>query len=271
MPSLICPSPTILDQTFPRDKYQLQVVGEALGEIQRLVEDDQVHLIVSETLQLFVEDFDWDRTEPFPLLSIIFNLLNQWILQPHEKVIILDVSDVDEFYSHPIPIGTNNDGLVDLWAEEVGKILFKHDACTIQRNFFIGIACDQAFAGLGIGQYHNPNGLRVFPLVGPEDIVSLEDAYQWDVPSDIHGRSVPLKVFLRNCKYIGATRVEPPHGDSHYHIYFGNYRWQLSRNDDPTPDQYLRELVEIVDLPLQVIKYVILEEKYPEKRLRFEF
>jgi len=269
MPPLICPSPTILDQSFPRDDYQLRLVGEALGEIQRVLEEDQAHLIVTETLQLFIEDFDWERTGPYPLLQIIYGLLNQWILQHHDKIIVLDVGDIEKYTPHPVPVSTQLNNYVELWSEEVGKILVRHDACHNQRNFFIGIACDQAFAGYEKGQFENPNNLRAFPLVGPDNLDQLDDAYVWNVPTNIRVQNIPFGLFLNNCMHIGATRVELPKGDSHYHIYFGNYRWQLSCNDDPTPDTYLRELEDIVHLPLSVIKFVILEEHYPEKILRF--
>lgn len=269
MPPLLCPSPTILDQTFPRDDFQLRVVSECLGEIQRVIEENQAHLILTEILQRFVEYFDWNRTGPYPLIQIIYNLLNQWILQPHDRIIVLDVGEIEKFTPHPIPVETQLNNYVDRWSEEVGKILVKHDACQNQHNFFIGIACDKAFAGYPKGQYDNPDNIRVFPLIGPKNLEQLDDAYKWLVPEYIRVTKISFATVLRNCKYLGATRVETPKGDSHYHIYFGSYRWQLSCNDDPTPDKYLGELVNILHLPLPVIKFVILEGYYPEKVLRF--
>ena len=270
MPSLLCPSPTILDQSFPRDDEQLSSIAVALGEIQKCLEDNKAELILTDTLKIFIEDFDWDRTGPFPLLSIIHNLLNQWYLQPTERIIVISTDDIQNFTPHPIPEGTIENGYVGLWADEVGKILIKHDRCCTNEQFFLGVACDRAFAGLDRGRYHNPSNSRVFPLVGPDDLENLEDAYEWQVPVNIRVARIPFNAVLRNCAVLGATRVEPPDRDSHYHIYFGRYRWQISCNDDPTPDDYLRELVANIGLPLHVIKFALLERELPPKVLKIQ-
>ena len=81
MPPLLCASSFILDQTFPRDEGELNLVSDALGALEEVVRNNEAHLILTNTLQEIVEDFDWQRTEPYPLLMTIYNLLTQWFLQ----------------------------------------------------------------------------------------------------------------------------------------------------------------------------------------------
>jgi hypothetical protein len=68
MPKLLCPSPVILDQSFPRDDDELNLVAVALGELQLYIEEDKAHLIVTNILRDLVADFEgFDWT---PLLGI---------------------------------------------------------------------------------------------------------------------------------------------------------------------------------------------------------
>jgi hypothetical protein len=268
VPPLICPSPSILDQTFPRNDEELSIINEAMGEIQKCIDENSINLLLTDTLRLFVDDFDWNRTGPYPELSIIYHLLNQWSFQPSERIISVSTDDVLDFHPHPIPEGTSESVYVNLWSEEIGKVLEKHNIYRKGNKYFIGISCEKAFAGLQKGEYINPESIDAFPLIGPFELNMLDDAYEWDVPLRIRTARISFSLFIKNCKIIGATDVEIPHRDSHYHIYFGNFRWQLSCNDKLIPDIFLQELESVLNLPLPVIKYAIIEEKYPEKNLR---
>lgn len=271
MPPLLCPSPVILDQSFPRDEYELRLVGEALGEIQNCIEKNRAHLILTDILRDLVESFDWVRTGPYPLLSIIFGLLNQWLLQPHVRLIEVDVSNVDDYQPHPLPQSTGKQGLAECWADEVGKLLTLHDSFCTGTQFFVGIACESAFAGEDLGEYDNPTGQRAFPLVGPDDLNQLLDAYDWQIPIDMYDRSVSFDSAFKNCGIIGATHVDPPASGSHYKVHFEGQRpWPLDKNTDPVPERYLRELTAITGYRLSVIKYALINGELPPKTLRFE-
>ncbi len=56
MSALLCPSPVILDQSFPRDEDELNLVAVALGELQLYIEQDQAHLILTSTLRDLVAE-----------------------------------------------------------------------------------------------------------------------------------------------------------------------------------------------------------------------
>jgi len=233
MPALLSASPVILDHSFPRSIYQLQSVAETLGIIHELVTQDNVHLILPETLADFILEPVWEgRTgQEIAILNEIYRLLMQWFLSPNKRLIKIDVSSMPGVVVHPLPEDVSNVGWTDLWAEEIGKLQELHD----QRcgdKFCIGIACERAFTEGILSEWDNPLNIRTFPLVGPE-LSDIENAYEWEQPpSDISRKLLPIADALKNVNLLGASEVIPPDGDSHYKINFpGKRPWTLSKND----------------------------------------
>lgn len=270
MPPLICPSPILLDQSFPRDEEQLRRVAEALGELQLLLEDGVVQLVLTSALQEFVSIFNFEG--PYPLLLEIYRLLDQWFLQPHEDLIRADVSSVGESLPHPVPSGCSDEGLITYWSDEVGKLLVLHDHCAAPGTFFIGIACSNAFAGHPLGTYDGPADVRAFPLVGPTEVMALHDAYTWHVRPDYAAQSVSFRDVQRNYSAIGAISFDPPSGGgSHYKVKFRGGRgrtWVVDKNYKEVPEQYLRELIEITGYPVLAIKAALIAGKLPHRVIR---
>lgn len=267
MPPLICASPVILDQSFPRSDYELQIVKDALGEIQYLLEKDFAHVIVTNELREIVESYDWTENKTFE----IYRLLDQWFLQKHSRLIEIDVSEIRDYSPHPIPKGCNEKGLTILWADEVGKILVIHDRCCTSGQFFVGIICEKACAGDSLGEYENDCGLRTFPLVGPEDINKLDDAYdsKWQLPRGSVKRKIKITDIQRNYKAIGAESIEKPKGDSHAKVKFKDGReWTLDLNIDPVSEDHLPGLAAVSGYPLNVIKYALVNGELPRRILR---
>lgn len=273
MPPLLCPSPVLLDQSFPRDEDQLNLVAVALGEVIGCVERNEAHLLLTETLREFVESFDWNPPRPFSLLTDIHRLLSLLYLQPNERLIMVDVASVGSYEPHPIPKGCENTGLIELWADELGKILTLHDQCYTE-SFFIGIACECAFSGEEANEYKNPDELRAFPLVGPDDLPNLEDAFEWTPTkssfNDIRLMEVSFDAAQRNIDVLGAIRVENPRGGgSHYIVIFnGGRSWPLDKNTDPVPERFLKQLIPITGYPLLVIKHALIFGELPITQLR---
>jgi hypothetical protein len=269
VPPLICPSPVILDQSFPRDEAQLRDVQEALVRLRELVVCEQLHLVLTETLEELVAECDWQERSNYGQLVDIHRFLAQLLLQPPPGLIRIDVSAVAEWRGHPIPEGCGSEGLIDFWVDELGKLLLLHDACGTRDRFFIGVACSRGFAGGPVGEYINPSGARAFPLVCPHSLDTLEDAYEWDVPSDFHTKPISFDDARRHVFRLGATSVDPPVGDSHYKVRFpGGRPWTLDPNVDPVPDRFLRELVDITGYPLAVIKTTLRTGALPGRKLR---
>lgn len=270
MPPLICCSPVILDQSFPRDAFELYLVADTLGRIQDQVRCDEVHLILTDELAELVENFDWSVREEYAILVDIYNLLRQWFLQQHKGLIRVDLSRIKEYNKHPIPEGCDAKGLVDLWSDEVGKLLVKHDRCCSRGAFFIGIACESAYCTGKPRCYMNPSGYRAFPLVGPNEIPLLVDAYDWQVHTDIKRKRVCFKDVVHHFKVIGAESLIRPPGGSHYKLTFkGGRSWELDSNIDPVAEEHLSELTSITGYTLSVIKYALLNGELPDKMLRF--
>ncbi len=270
MPPLLCASPTILDQSFPRDNYVLYLVADVLGRIEELIQNDRIHLILTNVLQdLFIE-FDWDsRRDQYAVLLDIHRLLTQWFLQPHERLIQLDISDVNNYIPHPLPEQTEKQkGLVELWSDEIGRLLVRHDQCCPHNQFFIGVACESAFSGNELGKYDNPDNQRTFPLVGPEEIDSLTDAYERILPCKGSPGSVSHKNAKRNILCLGGN-LDRIRGDHFVYVFEGGRSWPLTLRD-PVPEDHLQQLVSITGLSLQVVKYTLINGVLPEPTLRFD-
>jgi len=242
-----------------------------LGVIEKQVRTDEIHLILTDELADLAESFDWNVREEYAILNEIYRLINQWFLQPHERLIRVDLSEIQQYDKHPIPRGCQAQGLVALWSDEIGKLLTKHDKCCPSGEFFIGIACESAYCTGTPRCYINASGHRAFPLVGPSEIPSLADAYDWQVHRDIIRQSVYIKHVIRHYKVIGSESLIRPSGSSHFKLTFrGGRSWVLDANIDPVAEQYLNQLESITGYELPVIKYALLNGELPNKILRFE-
>jgi hypothetical protein len=92
MPTLLCLSPVILDQSFPRDDDELNLVAIALGELQLYIETDQAHLILTNTFMDLVADFegfDWTPSRD-KIQGEIYRLIQQLFLRKHKRIVQLD-------------------------------------------------------------------------------------------------------------------------------------------------------------------------------------
>lgn len=276
MPSLLCLSPILLDQSFPRSEEELKTVAIALGELEEFISNGKAQLITTQTLLDFINEFDWASNQP-NLLVEIYRFLDVLLLRQDYRIIdankyldLIGSFAIQDYYLHPLPKRCENqEGFLEIWSDELGKILFLHNQCS-GSDFFIGIACAYGFAGQCVDQYINPDGYRVFPLVCPDNISILIDAYEWDIPNDIHQRSVSVENVKRNCKVIGGV-LEKPDRDSHYKIKFQGQRpWTFSINDDPVPERYLKQLVDKTSYPIEVIKAALIHGKFPIKVLKLD-
>lgn len=137
-------------------------------------------------------------------------------------------------------------------------------------DFFIGIACAYGLTDEELDEYINPENYRVFPLVAQKEIEKLIDAYDWNIPSDIHQKNVTVENIKKNYQAIGGV-LESPERDSHYKVKFPGQRpWTFSVNTDPLPERYLKQLVEKTAYPIGVIKAALISGKLPKKILRFD-
>lgn len=271
MTPLICPSPTILDQSFPRDEEELRTVAIALAELQACIQSDRAHIILTNALANFVEMTCWEPPRPYPLLVEIDRLLRQWFLQPHNRVLRPDVDSVRSFSPHPIPEDSlSMHGLVQEWADEVGKLRSLHNSNGGRQHPYVGVACCHGFAGEETGRYPEGQEGDALPLVGPDDLDKLGDAYEWEIPADLHKRLVSFQQARKHITVLGAWRVKKPPGGSHYKCEFRSAPrpWILDPNTDPLPDRFIAELVEITKYPLEVVKIVLLTGEFPSRRLR---
>jgi hypothetical protein len=271
MPPLLCPSPIILDQSFPRSEDVLKLVASALGNLQDYLQNGRANLVLSDVLQLFVAEFDWERTGPYPLLIDLYNLLVQWCLQPHDGLLTVNLDTVPEAGEHPVPADCKDNDLVQLWAIELNKLLRIHDTCAAPGDRFIGVACHRAFGGELLGNYGGDPVAPFFPLVGP-DLYQLSDAFDWLTPADLHQKQVTFEAAKANISLLGAEPIKTPRRGSHFKVKFpGAPRsWVLDPNVNPLSDDFVRELVPLTNLPFAVIKTVLLTGTFPEKVLKLK-
>jgi hypothetical protein len=275
MPALIGLSPRLADHTFPRDDYELRLVARALGELSHLVESHSVRILRTDLFQTLLTDFRWDANGG--LKNQIYMHLNLWFLQGKAVAVKADTGG-RPYKTHPIPEGCRTQQrLEELWADELGRLLVPHDDHARSGEYFIGVACERAFAGEPIGHYEPHTCSRCFPLVGPlncdcrQDGSILADAFVHKVPPDYSQTEVSFEAEKKNCFALGASEVRRPTRGSHYKVKFPGARsWPLDANNDPVPENYLKELEPITGHPLPTIIYALREGRLPPLRLRLE-
>lgn len=280
MPALLVLPPTLTSNSFPRDKWELERIIDSLGRIAELIADEEIRLVATEGLMLLAEDFCWEETSPHlqPQLMEIYRYLALLMLNS-SAVIYVSIAGVAVNNPHPLPRGTvDHDGEAELWREEMSALLVKHDRVTIEQKYFIGVACDRSFSGSELNVYDSDeSSQRRFPLVGPTECVLqnpnclLIDAYEYRVPHGFRSKSVSFTSAKQNCSVIGASNVIAPSSGSHYKVEFPQSRpWTLDSNHDPVLDIHLRELVGTTGMPLEAIKYALIEGKAPPFVLRLD-
>jgi hypothetical protein len=273
MPPLLCLSPVLIDQSFPRDSEQLRMVATALGEVFAQVRSGRAKVLLTLTLKEFLDEIDWQQNQSIALLRQIHRELSQLFLQTHGTIVIQNLGQIKTYLPHPIPASASNAGFVEFWSDELGKLLILHDARAYKKEFFIGIACELAFSGGILGSYPLPHKARAFPLVGPQELPKLlEDAFEWDVPIDCHTLTIGVDDICRNFRQLGAIQLEQPYKDSHYKIYFPDgLSWTFDRNwGRDIGDNVLQQLKPRTGMPLGIIKYCLKEGKRPPKKLRLD-
>ncbi|BAZ01126.1 hypothetical protein NIES37_51240 [Tolypothrix tenuis PCC 7101] len=277
MPYLLCLSPIILDQTFPRNEEELRIVAEALGELENFIHIDKAHLVSTNILREFLENIDGTAINQ-SLLWEVYRFLSQLFLRQDGSLIDIDkyikyIDDysIKDYYAHPVPKKCQSQGYIEFWSDELGKILYVHDKSCNSNNFFIGVACAYGFAGECVDEYNNPNNHRAFPLVSPDNVENLADAYEWVIPTDIHQKSITIENIKKNYRVIGGMSLEKPNRDSHFKVKFqGKRSWSFSINDNPVPESYIRELVDITSYPVEVIKTALTSGSLPQKCLKLK-
>jgi len=269
MPPLLCPSPDIIDQSFPRSNDDLDTVKAALGVLLDSIEEGLCTILLTQVLSEFIvqiveETFAWEKLETYPDLHLVYRVLAEIGLQPR-GVQRVNVSGVANYVAHPIPEGLECGDFAQRWSEEVGRLFVIHSQCCTRGEYFIGIACTLAFAGKTKGKYNNPDSAPTFPLAGPKEIKCLQDPLKWDIPDDMHRRNVSFKDAYRRIVLLGGN-VHKPSGSSHYQVQFpGQRTWTLDRNTDPIPERFLRQLESITGEKVEVVKYVLLNGTWPQR------
>jgi len=274
MPPLLCPSPVILDHSFPRSLEDLRSAARALGELMYVVDQGRAGLALTGALRQFVELFEWERVPAeMPVLLEVHRLSALLFMAEHPGLIELAVpaAEAGQAEPHPRPRDASDGGLVDYWCSEVGELYALHEhASTPKGRFCVGVACAGLFSGNASPGYEPPDAVRVFPLVGPDELDVLVDAFDWDVPADSDRQKVSFADAYRNLRTIGAERIEPPKGGSHYKVRFPGARpFALDPNVDPLPDRFLEELTEITSYPLRVVRFALKKGRLPPRKLRF--
>jgi hypothetical protein len=261
----------LLDQSFPKDDFELAKVKIALGSIQDSMEKGNIGLLLTEYIIAIADEknLDFTRYNESESLREIMNILRLWILQPSEsieKITLPDDISTEEYSPHAIPEGMEEKGLIEFWCDELGKILHIHDKETSNNNFFIGIACDSAFAEGPLGSYTEENNQRVFPLIGPDNISCLNDAYEWVITNPVTNNRITKEELIRNHSCLGIITIEPPDGSSHSKCLFENGKfWILDMNNEVIPHNHIRTLSEVTELPNRVIINSIKTGDKPKK------
>jgi hypothetical protein len=274
MPPMICPSPNIVDQSFPRDVEELRMIAKALVFLVDGISSGSFSFLLTNPLRSFIQEgstnFEWTKIAEFPGLREIYNTLAQLGLQ-QGGVNVVDLSNVRTYIGHPIPQGTAHCASSDLWADELGRLCFVHNELLPSRiSPFVAVGCTSAFSGGSIGCYEGPDESPCLPLIGPEQIATLSDSEEWDVNPECAQWKISFDQAKKNIILLGGY-VKRPSGSSHYEVRFSGKRtWPLDYNHDEIPERHLRQLVPITDLPIEVIKFTLRIGRRPRKISRLD-
>lgn len=277
MPPLVCLSPQLLDHSFPRSDIELDLVADTLAEVDELREANELHIAVPGILSLFVEEFCWSHPRQQGRLLDVQRHLAALLAQPTSRVVRIDVDCVDEWVPHPVPSGCEPDGLIAEWAEEVGRLVRRHDRSVADDGYCIGVfVCSAEAVQAG---YDAKEGSvvpeRCFPLVDASLLGELLDAYFWRVPADYARRVVKPRDIIAHYRQLGATVLQEPAGDDHYHLIFPQgQKWTFAQSWTELGENAIAQLRKLTGLPSAVIKYALCEGKDPrdylEPQLRLE-
>jgi hypothetical protein len=267
MPVVVFPSPVIIDQHFPRTEEQLKRAAHTIGELTRLARNETLVLAITDTLVEVAKEFDWSAGRG-EIRSEIYHLLNLLLFQPHRGVGIVAFTASLRHQAHPIPEYCNDTGMVEFWADELGKLVAMHRDCPGEGTKCAGVACILAFCGLPLGSYR-PSDAPRFPLVGPSELCVLSDAFEWTTSEDDHTIRVTHQDICENYRLIGAVTKDTD-AQGHDMLRFrSGAKWSFSEKwGNFVRDSHLKELEPYVHLPLRVIKRALGRGLKPTRVLR---
>lgn len=273
MPPLVCPSPIIIDLRSVEDAGELHALSRALGYILDGVSQGRFSFLLTEPLRSFIrncdETFDWTKIQKYKRLQTIYEALVLIGSQP-SGVESVDLSKITGHTPHPLPEASKSCPSAPIWADEVGRVCFVHDACMCRPSAFIGVGCTSALSGGELGEYENPEGLPHLPLVGPTEISSLGDSLVWEVRPEWANRAVTFDEVWRNVHLVGGE-VCKAKGTSHNQVKFkGDRTWPLSSNFREMPEQYIQGLAQIAGMDIAALKFTLCEGRMPPKRNRLK-
>src|SRR5690242_3383311 len=104
MPPLLCPSPIILDHSFPRSVQELRIAARALGELVEVVDEGRAGLALTGALRQFVQLFEWQR-EPaeMAVLHEVHRLSALLFIGAHPGMVELTPPDTEARGTRPHP------------------------------------------------------------------------------------------------------------------------------------------------------------------------
>jgi hypothetical protein len=267
LPALIFPSPVIVDQAFPRTDDQLRYTALTLGALSAEASRNSLILGVPEIFIEVAKDFNWCDSRG-SIRSEIYNLLNLLIFQPHRNVGRVTCRAVGAYQAHPIPTYCNVLGNVEFWAEEMGRLVARHQHCTDAGKRCAGVACILAFSGHKLGRYRSSKASR-FSLVGPAELAQLSDAFEWQTAKNDHTIKVSYSDVCRNFRLIGAVSNDM-NAQGHSVLRFSaGASWSFSQKwGNDIGDNALKELIPFTNLPLRIIKRALGRSLKPRMVLR---
>jgi len=270
MPPLLVPSPLILDQTFPRLPEDLGIASRAIARLSILAENGDVILLFTPALIAVIKAFDWSDGSSGRIRAELFGLLMKMISRSEDRGLIrVSVKGAQSSWMHPLPESCDGTGQANVWASDVAAIFEGHMCCTHNAEWFVGVACERGFSGLGLGQYV-ANGHNSFPLVGEQNLGSLSDSFDWNWHTDYENKTVQIRDLLRAKDRLQIKTIDPPRRDSHYKVTLLNGSvWNFSLNDDPIPRPYLNQLAGYLGMPVGALIAKIFGDQTCCKMLKF--
>lgn len=267
MTCLLVPSPSIIDQSFPRTKAILNAARIALVRAWELSEVGELRLVLTPKMIDLANPALWEWEGAAPEVIEVYAHLQNFLLGVGGSLVLVEGLPTNA--GHPVPACAGDDALFTKeWAQEVASVAALQ--ASLGGEPFIGVMCAFGMAGESVCTYDGPASAGQLALVG-EDLTGLGTEWEWQIDPDLLRRGVSFNDALRNIPLLGGEARTGTSG-SHIPIDFdgGRRPWVLDPNDDPVPEAYVKELVGILGLSYPCIKTVLLTGAFPAQVSRID-
>jgi hypothetical protein len=288
MPPLLCPSPVLLDQTFPRSLTQARAVNVALSKFLELLKEESALHLMTESLQERLKLWYDGKIDPGHLeigselsekevkqlsqqcRAIFVSLANLVTSRQNDRYWI-DTDEVEEELIHPI-VWDYAGMYVEKWRRELGRVAILHARVATEYRPFAAVACLESFGGnrgFARSSMDLDPAIYQLPIVDPDGVGELGNAFSYKA-TEVDQSPIPASAARAQLPKVGLRMDVTPSGA--WKIYHRQHRTReillnIRGNELEWPDvERIASLTD--DVPAAAVHFLLKHGHLPEKELR---